>query len=112
MVTESTYETGRELASSIKIANMPQHLRTEIYEKINKSKSYSSHKENNDPSKTFTKAITELRNINSEISMSDLEIYFNKIGHTKQDLLHCIGVAEVEGILSRTGPASWIVLDF
>ena len=112
MVTESTYETGRELASSIKIANMPQHLRSEFYEKINKSRSYSSNRENNDPSKTFTKAITELTNINSEISMSDLEIYFDKIGHTKQDLLHCIGVAEIEGILSRTGPASWIVLDF
>ena len=112
MVTESTYETGRELASSIKIANMPQHLRSEFYERIKTSKSYSSHKGNNDPSKTFTKAITELRNINSEISKSDLEIYFDKNGHTKEDLLHCVGVAEMEGILSRSGPVSWIVLDF
>ncbi|MEC7431049.1 MAG: hypothetical protein VX414_01895 [Candidatus Thermoplasmatota archaeon] len=112
MVTESTYETGRELASSIKNANMPQHLRSEFYERIKRSKSYSPHKENIDPSKTFTKAITELTNINSEISMSDLEIYFEKKGHTKQDLLHCVRVAEIEGILSRTGPATWIVLDF
>ena len=112
MVTESTYETGRELASSIKNANMPQHLRSEFYERIKRSKSYSSHKENNDPSKTFTKAITELTNINSEISKSDLEIYFDKNGHSKEDLLHCVGVAEIEGILSRSGPASWIVLDF
>ena len=112
MVTESTYETGRELESSIKIANMPQHLRSEFYERIKRSKSYSSHKGNIDPSKTFTKAITELTNINSEISKSDLEIYFDKNGHTKEDLLHCVGVAEIEGILSRSGPASWIVLDF
>lgn len=112
LVTESTYETGRELASSIKIANMPQHLRSEFYDRIKKSKSYSSHKENVDPSKSFTKAITELANINSEISMSDLEIYFDKNGHTKEDLLHCVGVAEIEGILSRAGPGSWIVLDF
>ena len=111
-MTESTYETGRELASSIKIANMPQHLRSEFYDRIKKSKSYSSQIENVDPSKSFTKAITELANINSEISMSDLEIYFDKNGHTKEDLLHCVGVAEIEGILSRAGPGSWIVLDF
>ena len=112
MVTESTYETGRELENSIKIANMPQHLRSEFFERLKKNKSYSSHREDNDPSKTFTKAITELTDINTEISMSDLEIYFEKNGHTKQDLSHCVEVAEIEGILSRTGPTSWIVLDF
>ena len=91
---------------------MPQQLRSEFYERIKKNKSYSSHKENIEPSKTFTKAITEITDINSEISMGDLEIYFDKYGHTKQDLLHCVGVAEIEGILTRTGPESWIVLDF
>ena len=30
MVTESTHETGRELANSVKTANMPQDLRSEL----------------------------------------------------------------------------------
>ena len=57
---------------------MPQHLRSEFYDRIKKSKSYSSQIEKVDPSKSFTKAITELANKNSEISKSDLETYLTK----------------------------------
>lgn len=112
MVTESTHETGRELANSVKTANMPQDLRSELDKRIKKSKTYPKNEKNNDPSKTFTKAIIELSNQNSEISMSKLEVYFDENGHSKQDLLNCVGIAEIEGMLSRTGPRSWIVLDF
>ena len=112
MVTESTHKTGRELANSVKTANMPQDLISELDKRIKKSKTYPINAKKNDPSKTFTKAITELSNLNSEISMSNLEVYFHENGHSKQDLLHCVGVAEIEGMLSRTGPRSWIVLDF
>ena len=110
MVTKSTYDNSKDLATAVMEANTPLEIQQEIIQRLsrhNKNRGSSSLKKK----ALFLKHLSIIARDDKNILYEEIRITMNEAGLSLSEIQRYIHQAENDGILCRAGKDKWIFLE-
>ena len=111
LTTESSYANGAELAQSVMLANTPEELRTELEERLSKAEKSVSHGVRGDGINGLIRSLSNIADDNGLLTIDQLEKLSSIWSINRKELDRFLSIAEAEGLLSRTGTGTWILME-
>lgn len=93
------------------LANTPEELRSELEERLSKAEKSVSHGVRGDGINGLIRSLSNIADDNGLLTIDQLEKLSSIWSITRKELDRFLSIAEAEGLLSRKGTGTWILME-